>query len=254
MIVKKDKTEKEVQQPDEEKVYYTQPLQVADDDRTLEKVSLNPISEAYYALRRILLSLKKNPDDPDSPPLFNMVKLDTGQFDRIVLDKYNSQDAIAFPAAFIRFVEMRYLASQQNIYEGRAVARIRFILNNIANEDYQYECDGFAVFQQINQAIQDAKSSEPALTNRCNLSYFDMPETMSDGLQAFWIDYDVWFNDMSAWVYRNWVERRLVFPPFTNHSDAPEYDTEHHGDHTDVSYDDATKFVNYAENEEEDEE
>lgn len=255
MIVDKNQSETPVaESTGDDKIYYEKPLTVDEDEVTLEEVQLNPISEMYYAFRRVLLSIPENENDPNSKPLFNMVKLDTGQFDRIVFDKCNSQDAIAFPAAFIRFTEVRYLVSQQRLGEGRATVRIRFVLNDLANEDYDHECHGFDVFQKINQAIQDAKGREVALSERCTLQYFDMPETMSRGLQAYWIDYGVYFDDISAWKYRNWIERYLVFPPFTNHSDAPQFDFEGHGNHYEVSYDEATKFANITEDEEEEEE
>jgi len=57
-----------------------------------------------------------------------------------------------------------------------------------------------------------------------------MPST-TNMLQAYWIDYEVWFRETSAWKYRDWVERYVVIPPFTNHADAPDKDTEGHGDH-----------------------
>ena len=50
-------------------------------------------------------------------------------------------------------------------------------------------------------------------------------------LQAYWVDYEVWFRESSSWKYRNWVERYLVMPPFTNHDDAPEHDEQNHGNH-----------------------
>ena len=92
------------------------------------------------------------------------------------------------------------------------------------------ECEPYIVFQRLNMAIQDAKSREPALNERCNLVYFDMPLT-TNMLQAYWIDYEVWFRESSAWKSRDWEERYLVIAPFTNHSDAPQHDTDGHGDH-----------------------
>ena len=61
-------------------------------------------------------------------------------------------------------------------------------------------------------------------------NHFDMPLT-TNMLQAYWIDYEVWFRESIAWKYRDWVERYLVIAPFTNHSDAPQHDTDGHGDH-----------------------
>ena len=119
--------------------------------------------------------------------------------------------------------------------------RIRFILNNLNNRDSKVECTPFIVFQHINAAIQDAKNHEPALNERCNLTYFDMPRTVNM-LQAYWIDYEVWFRESTAWKYRNWVERYLVMPPFTDHIDAPQHDNEEHKIHSKPDYEDATGF------------
>jgi hypothetical protein len=130
---------------------------------------------------------------------------------------------------------------QQRIGEGRATMRVRFILNTLNNQDPERECDPFLVFQWVNTAIQDAKNTEPALNERCNLTYFDMPLT-TNMLQAYWIDYEVWFRETSAWKYRSWVERHLVMPPFTNHSDAPEKDTVGHGNHSKPVYGEVSGF------------
>ena len=131
---------------------------------------------------------------------------------------------------------------QQRLGQGRATMRVRFILNTLNNGDRERECDPFIVFQRLNMAIQDAKNREVALNERCNLTYFDMPETVNM-LQAYWVDYEVWFRESSAWKYRDWVERYLVVPPFTNHSDAPNHDEQHHGDHKQPTYRETTGFV-----------
>lgn len=73
----------------------------------------------------------------------------------------------------------------------------------------------FAVFQQINDAIQDAKDYEEALNERCNLTYFDMPESLDHGLQPYWIDYEIWFRTSSSFQYRKWG--RQVFSYATIH-------------------------------------
>lgn len=207
-----------------------------------EEVANNPLEDIYQAVRRVLESLKENPNDPSSPRLFKTVKVDNGQFERVIRTKGNTEFAIAFPAAFIRFVNVRYLVQQQRIGEGRATMRIRYVLNDLNNSDDVVETHGFRVFEQINTAIQDAKDHEAALNERCQLNYFDMPESLDNGLQPYWIDYEVWFRDSTSFQYRNWVDRYLVFPPFTNHSDAPEHDEEHHGDHPEPTYDEVSKF------------
>ena len=205
-----------------------------------EQVAENPFVNMYQAVRRAILTLRELPEDPQSPPFFKTVMIDTGQFSRIVRSE-NLEMEIAFPAIFIRFVNVRYLVQQQRIGEGRATMRIRFILNTLNHTDPERECDPFLVFQRLNVAIQDAKSHEPALTERCNLLYFDMPIT-TNMLQAYWVDYEVWFRESSAWKYRNWVERYLVMPPFTQHADAPEHDTAGHGHHAEPTFEQATGF------------
>lgn len=205
-----------------------------------EEVAENPFVNMYRAIKRAILTIRENPDDPLSAPFFKTVALDNGQFARIVRSE-NTEYETAFPAVFIHFINVRYLVQQQRIGEGRATMRVRFILNTLNNADPERECDPFIVFQRLNIAIQDAKDREPALNERCNLTYFDMPQT-TNMLQAYWVDYEVWFRESSAWKYRNWVERYLVMPPFTQHADAPERDTAAHGYHRVPTYDHATGF------------
>lgn len=194
-----------------------------------EEVRQNALAEMYLAVRRALLTIREREDDPQSPPFFKTIAIDNGQFARIVLDG-NMESEVTFPAVFIHYTNVRYLVQQQRIGEGRATMRVRFILHTLNNSDPDTETWPFEVFQRVNQAIQDAKNREPALNERCQLLYFDMP-TSSNMLQAYWVDYEVWFRETSAWRYRDWVERYLVMPPFTDHSDAPQHDTEGHGRH-----------------------
>ena len=205
-----------------------------------EEVAENPFVNMYHAVRRAILTVREDPANPPSPPLFKTVAIDNGQFARIVRGE-NTEYETAFPAVFIHFINVRYLVQQQRIGEGRATMRVRFILDTLNNSDPERECDPFIVFQRLNVAIQDAKDREPALSERCNLTYFDMPLT-TNMLQAYWIDYEVWFRESSAWRYRNWVERYLVMPPFTQHSDAPQHDSQGHGHHAEPAYDEATGF------------
>ncbi|GAB0472787.1 hypothetical protein KML24003_18360 [Alistipes finegoldii] len=196
--------------------------------------------EIYRAVKRAVLTLRENPDDPLSPPLFKTVAIDNGQFARIVRDD-NTEYETVFPAVFIHFINVRYLVQQQRIGEGRATMRVRFILNTLNNADEDKECEAFLVFQRLNVAIQDAKNHEPALSERCNLTYFDMPLS-TNMLQAYWIDYEVWFRESSAWKYRDWVKRYVVMPPFTQHSDAPQHDSGGHGFHPRPEHDEVSGF------------
>lgn len=216
------------------------PLQEKKEIIIPEAVLENPFVNMYEAIRRVLLTVLEDPDNPLSPPYFKTIRMDNGQFERIIRSD-NMEYETAFPAVFIHFTNVRYLVQQQRIGEGRATMRIRFILNNLNNGDDSMECEPFRVFQRINIAIQDAKSYEPALNERCNLLYFDMPTT-TNMLQAYWVDYEVWFRESSAWKYRKWVERYVVMPPFTNHGDAPEHDKDNHGNHKTPDYSDTSEF------------
>lgn len=217
-----------------------QPLEKKKEVILPEQVPENPFVNMYEAVRRALLTLRENPDNPSTPPYFKTVRMDNGQYERIIRDD-NMEYEVAFPAVFVHFTNVRYLVQQQRLGEGRATMRIRFILNNLNNSDSSMECEPFRIFQRINVAIQDAKSYEPALNERCNLLYFDMPTT-TNMLQAYWVDYEVWFRESSAWKYRKWVERYVVMPPFTDHSDAPQHDDENHGDHKVPGYDEVTGY------------
>lgn len=218
-----------------------------------EVVYQNPLEEVYQATKRAILTIKEDESTMESLPFFKTIAIDTGQFARLVRSE-NTEFETAFPAVFIHFINVRYLVQQQRIGEGRATMRIWFILNTLNNQDTEQECAPFHVFQRINMAIQEAKNREPALNERCNLSYFDMPAT-TNMLQAYWVDYEVWFRDMSTWKYKDWVEKYLVMPPFTNHSDAPEHDEERHGNHPIPKHKEVTGFVpSVGEDEEEKEE
>lgn len=207
------------------------------------QVTTNALINVFNAVKKVLLSLKVNPDDNASEPLFKTVMMDTGQFARIVRSKGNTEFAYGFPAVFIHFINVRYLVQQQRIGEGRATLRIRYILNRLNNQDSDYELEGYKIFERINVAIQDAKSTESALNERCNLTYFDQPESLDNGLQPFWIDYEVWFKETSAYQYRNYITRYIVVPPFTNHSDQdPKNNTSNHPDHMGITYEQVTKF------------
>lgn len=205
-----------------------------------EEYAENAIVNVYQAVKRAIQGIREDADDPDSPLLFRTIAIDNGQFARIIRTE-NQEYEVAFPAVFIHFVNIRYLTQQQRIGEGRATMRVRFILNTLNNTDKVHECDPFIIFQRLNIAIQDAKEYEPALNERCNLTYFDMPLT-TNMLQAYWLDYEIWFRESSAFRYRNWVKRYLVMPPFTDHADAPDHDTEGHKKHPLPDYGEVSTF------------
>lgn len=208
-----------------------------------EAYTANAMSEAYKAVRTILQSIRVNDNDPNSPPLFRTIKLDNGQLSRIKGSKHNDEYAVAFPAVFIHFINVYYNVGQSRIGEGKGVMRIHYVLNTLNNSDDEIELQGFEVYQKINSAIQAKKGDFTALVTRLQLKYWDQPLSFDDGLQPYWIDYEIWFNDYSAYAYKDYVDRFVVHPPFTNHSDQlPESNENQHEDHKDLQYDDVSGF------------
>lgn len=218
------------------------------DSEELELYDINPLCEAFKAIKNILGDLKSDPNNPNSPPLFRTIKLNNGQVNRLKNNKWNKEYAIAFPAAFIHFIDVNYLVLQSRIGEGRAVVRIQYVLNRLNNSDADFELEGFEMFQRINTAIQERKNEFSALTERFQLKYFDQPESFDDALQPFWIDYEIWFRDHSAYRYKNYIERYIVIPPFTNHSDQnAESNPDEHSNHLNPTIEDVAGFTQVAE-------
>lgn len=189
-----------------------------------EMVKTNAIAEAYKAVRKILESIPSDPDDPNSPPLFKTIKMDNGQLSRVKLDKWNQEYGIAFPAVFIHFIDVYYNQGTARISEGKGVMRIHYVLNRLNNSDdgEDGELEGLMVYQRIVAAIEANKTQFPALVSRFQLQYWDQPLSFDDGLQPYWIDYQIWFSDYTAYRYKDYVDAYIVQPPFTNHSDQNE--------------------------------
>ena len=204
---------------------------------------VNPMTLAYNAVREILETIKEDPNDPDSPQYFKTIKLDNGQLSRIKNNKWNKEYPIVFPAIFIHFINVNFLVGQSSIAEGKGVMRIHYVLNRLNNSDDVYETEIFEMFSRINAAIQDQKNKYQALIRRFQLAYWDQPLSFDDGLQQLWIDYDIWFNDYTAQSDRNYVERHVVIPPFTDHSDQEEENRNGHDDHKDPTFDEQSGFV-----------
>ena len=208
-----------------------------------EAVTVNALCEVFKAIKDILSKMHTIEDDPSSPLLWKTIKLNNGQLNRIKNNKWNKEYALAFPAVFMHFINVRYLVSQSRIGEGRATMRIQYVLNNLNNSDDEVELDGFKMFNRINTAINSFKYGYPALLERFQLTYWDQPESFDDGVQPYWIDYEVWFKEYSSYIYKDWVERYIVVPPFTNHSDQlPESNQDNHEDHEEPTFDEASKF------------
>ena len=210
-----------------------------------EAVEVNAMSAAYLAVRNILAAIPKDPDDENSEPLFKTIKLDNGQLSRIKMNTHNNEYGIAFPAVFIHFIDIYYNVGASRIAEGRGTMRIHYVLNRLNNSDdgEEGELEGFAVYKRIVEAIESKKSTLPALVNRFQLQYWDQPETFDDGVQPYWIDYQIWFNDYTAYRYKDYVETYIVHPPFTNFSDQNEIaNPDGRPDDKSVTYDETSGF------------
>lgn len=218
MIV--DKNNKPIEQPpvvEETPVAPTPAL-----DEMQEVVATNPMIGAYKAVRKILESIKKDPNDPNSPPLFKTIKLDNGQLTRIKHNERNNEYGVVFPAVFIHFINIYYNVGTSNIAEGKGTMRIHYVLNRLNNSDDEVECEGLEVYKRIVDAIESQKSSFPALVQRFQLEYWDQPLSFDDALQPFWIDYQIWFQDYTSYAYRNYKDVYVTVPPFTQPSDQNE--------------------------------
>lgn len=200
------------------------PQSIADieyyDSGSTQTESQNTIGDVYQAIKRAIKTVREDEEDLDSPQLFKTIAIDTGQFERIMSNNNNTEYETAFPACFVRFTNVHFLVAQQRIGEGRATIRIRFILNRLDNQHVDWETYPFYIAERLNQAIQAAKDTEETLQERCNLMYFDMPQS-TNMLQAYWLDYEIYFKITSSYKYLNWIKKKVITPPFTNNSDVP---------------------------------
>lgn len=244
MIVDKsilDKLTQEEVENIQEQVSETQQSKVT----TIEEaVTLDAMCEVYLAVRKILEGIHVNPNDENSPLLFKTIKIDNGQLSRIKHNEHNKEYALAFPACFIHFIDMYWNVGSYQINEGKGVLRLHYVLNRLNNSDDDVEMDGFRAFTLINDAINTHKAEFPALVNRFQLQYWDQPLTFDDGVQPYWIDYQIWFYDYTSYKMKNYVDRYVVIPPFTNHSDQlPESNPDNHENHPDPTIEEAAQYV-----------
>ena len=210
-----------------------------------EAVEVNAMSEAYKAVREILSAIPSDPNDANSEPLFKTIKIDNGQLSRIKGSKLNEEYGVVFPAVFIHFIDVYYNQGTSKIAEGRGTMRIHYVLNRLNNSDDgdEGELEGFAVYKRIIEAIESKKSTFSALINRFQLQYWDMPLSFDDGLQPYWIDYQVWFSDYTAYRYKNYVDAYMVEPPYTNFSDQNAIaNPDNTPDNKTITYDDTSSF------------
>lgn len=202
------------------------------------------MKELFLEIKKIILAIE-NHDGAPGEKLFKTVKLDKGQFERIINNVENSEFGYSFPAVFIHFTNVQYLVSQNRIGEGNGTMRVRFVLNRLNDQDDEFETEIFDYAGIINAAIQDAKESSDVLTDKVTLEYFDMPSS-SNNLQPCWLDYGVKFIDTSGDRYRDWIDRKIITPMFTNFSDMFEEDRNGREDVGPEGYEDQSKLSNTA--------
>lgn len=210
-----------------------------------EQVPSNGIIEVTKAIMEILKGVRWEWGVDNSELIFKTVQWDDGQYERIIRKGGNTEYEVGFPAAFVHFVDVQYLVSQQRIGEGRAKLRIHFILNRLNVHDKDVELDPLYVAQRIDQEITEHKGEYDCLSERCQIVYWDFPQSFDYGLQPGWLTYEIWFRETNIWINRKKVKRHMILTPFTNHSDQTEEANENNHTNADhvVYFDDYTKFV-----------
>jgi len=210
------------------------------------------IIDVLKAIIAILKEVRWQYGVSNSPKIFQTVMIDDGQYERIIRKSGNAEYELAFPAAFVHFVDTQYLVSQKRIGEGRAKLRIHFILNRLNNHDDEVQFDPYYVMERIDQEITEHKNEYECLRERCQIVYWDFPLSFDHGLQPGWLTYEIWFRQGNIWINRKKVYKHMVLTPFTNHSDQTEEANEN--DHTNadhpVDFDTSTGYVDAIPNQE----
>lgn len=212
------------------------------------QVESNGPMDVLKAIKNILREVTWEYGVPDSPTIFKTVQIDDGQYERIISPSGNQEETLGFPAAFVHFIEWKYLVQQSRINEGRATLRIRFILNSLNVHEEGHDMDVYYVAERIHQTIQENVSKYECLQERCQLQYIDPMESFDHGLQPCWMTYEIWFRQTNIWITRNKTYKKFVCPPFTNHADQdPSIEGVNPDGHTNLdhqtTYDEATDYI-----------
>lgn len=212
------------------------------------QIAHNGPMDVLRAMKEILRSVTWEYGVPGSPKIFKTVQIDDGQYERIISPSGNKEETLGFPAAFIHFIEWRYLVQQSRINEGRAELRIRFILNSLNVHEDEHDMDVYYVAERIHQTIQESIEKYECLQERCQLEYVDPMESFDHGLQPCWMTYEIWFKQPNIWAQRRKIYKKVVCPPFTNHADQEkdmeDVNPDNHSnlDHP-KTYNEASKFI-----------
>lgn len=209
-------------------------------------VASNPMIDSYLAVKKILQSITEDPDDPTSPPYFKTIRIDNGQLSRIKGSKLNEEYGISFPAVFIHYINIYNNIGTSSITEGKGTMRIHYVLNRLDNSDDDGELEGFRMYKRIIAAIESKKNTFPPLVSRFQLAYWDQPLSFDDGLQPYWIDYQIWFKDYTNYMYKDFVNVYLTQPPFTQPSDQNEIaNPDHIPNWTEPKFEDKASFEDF---------
>lgn len=216
----------------------------------VQQVAHNGPMDVLRAVKEILRSVTWEYGVVGSPKIFKTVQIDDGQYERIISPSGNQEETLGFPAAFIHFIEWRYLVQQSRINEGRAHLRIRFILNSLNVHEDEHDMDVYYVAERIHQTIQENIEKYECLQERCQLEYVDPMESFDHSLQPCWMTYEIWFKQPNIWIQRRKVYKKFVCPPFTNHADQDEtVEGVNPDNHTNLDhpkkYDDASGFIHH---------
>ncbi len=212
------------------------------------QVESNGPMDVLKAMKEILRSVTWEYGVENSPKIFKTVQIDDGQYERIISPSGNKEETLGFPAAFVHFINWRYLVQQSRINEGRAELRIRFILNSLNIHEDGHDMGICYVAERIHQTIQESINKYECLQEHCQLEYIDPMESFDHGLQPCWMTYEVWFRQRNIWATRNKIYKKFVCPPFTNHADQdPSVEGVNPDDHTNLehpkTYNEATKYI-----------
>lgn len=212
------------------------------------QVESNGPMDVLKAMKEILRSVTLEYGVPNSPKIFRTVQIDDGQYERIISPSGNKEETLGFPAAFVHFINWRYLVQQSRINEGRAELRIRFILNSLNVHEDGHDMGVYYVAERIHQTIQESISKYECLQERCQLEYVDPMESFDHGLQPCWMTYEIWFKQRNIWATRNKIYKKFVCPPFTNHADQdPTIEGVNPDGHNNLdhprTYDEATDYI-----------
>lgn len=212
------------------------------------QVESNGPMDVLKAMKEILRSVTWEYGVPGSPKIFATVQIDDGQYERIISPSGNKEETLGFPAAFVHFINWRYLVQQSRINEGRAELRIRFILNSLNVHEDGHDMGVYYVAERIHQTIQESISKYECLQERCQLEYVDPMESFDHGLQPCWMTYEIWFKQRNIWATRNKIYKKFVCPPFTNHADQdPSIEGVNPDEHNNLdhprTYNEATDFI-----------